>query len=205
MSTVDKVDLLRSLKSEYAQPRRPRLIDTTPGVHLARTGTAVPGSDAFSAALGDLYAVAYTVKFRSKLQHGRDFAVGKLECRWLGLPETREATTGWDWQMLIRVPDFVGERDLTEAIAVLIEKQKPVSVREVRRIELHEGRCVQMLHVGPYDEEPQTFAEMTAFAAEQGYDPAGAPHEIYLSDPRRVEAAKLKTILRLPVAPRGDA
>ena len=128
---------------------------------------------------------------RRKLGAGPDFVVGKMECMWHALPDTRDRTDGWHWQILIRVPDAIGDDDLQGTIDALIEKKKPVSVRTVKRVTLHEGTCVQMLHVGPYENEPETFALMQAFAREAGFTPAGPPHEIYLSDPRRVESAKL--------------
>ncbi len=199
MPATDRLDLFKSLKTEYAQPRTPRLIDTTPGIYLTATGQSAPGSDDYGARVADLYAVAYTLKFRRKLGDGPDFVVGKLECRWLALPEHRDATTGWQWQLLIRVPDFITSAELDETVSVLIDKRKPATVREVQLVPLHEATCVQMLHIGPYDQEPETFARMQAFAAEQDLAVHDAPHDIYLSDPRRVEPARLKTILRQPV------
>ncbi|WP_221030819.1 GyrI-like domain-containing protein [Actomonas aquatica] len=199
MPATDKIDLFKSLKTEYASPRQPRLINTSPGRYLSLTGSAVPGSEAYGAHVADLYAVAYTMKFRAKLHGGLDYAVGKLECIWLSLPDARDATTGWRWQLLMRVPDAIGEDDLATTIDALIDKKKPESVRDVQLVALHEGRCVQMLHVGPYDREPETFALMAEFAAAEGLSTAGGHHEIYLSDPRRVEPDRLKTILRLPV------
>ena len=201
MPATNHLDLFKSLKTEYAQPRTPRIIATTPGTYLALTGQSAPGSDDYGARVADLYAVAYTLKFRRKLGAGPDFAVGKLECRWLALPDTRHATAGWEWQLLIRVPDLITAAELDETISVLIDKKKPVTVREVNLVTLHEGPCVQMLHIGPYDREPETFGTMQAFAAQQGHAVHGAPHEIYLSDPRRVEPDRLKTILRQPMQP----
>ena len=200
MTTPSKLDLFKSLKSEYASPKNPTLLTTTPGVYLSASGDGPPGGETFSDRIADLYAVAYTLKFRRKLGAGPDFAVGKTECIWHALPETRDSADGWSWQLLIRVPDVINDDDLEGTIAALIEKKKPVSVRNVKRVTLHEDRCVQMLHLGPYENEPETFALMQAFACESGFKPAGPPHEIYLSDPRRVEPANLKTILRLPVS-----
>jgi hypothetical protein len=72
-------------------------------------------------------------------------------------------------------------------------------IQEVELATLEEDQCVQMLHAGPYDQEPETLAQMEAFATGQGYRFAGLHHEIYLSDPRRVAPEKLRTILRIPV------
>lgn len=123
MPATDKIDLFKSLKTEYASPRQPRLINTSPGRYLSLTGSAVPGSEAYGAHVADLYAVAYTMKFRAKLHGGLDYAVGKLECIWLSLPDARDATTGWRWQLLMRVPDAIGEDDLATTIDALIDKK----------------------------------------------------------------------------------
>lgn len=199
MPASSKIDLFRDFKSEYTASRKPQFVATTPGHYLTVEGDGPPGGTAFEDAISVLYPVAYTTKFRRKLGGGPDYAVGKLECRWLGLPKSRQATTGWRWQLLMRVPDFIGSSDLQASIAALLEKKKTETVKLVEFSVLDEGRCVQMLHVGPYDEEPASFAAMEAFAAAADWRAAGAPHEIYLSDPRRVEPARLKTILRLPL------
>jgi len=194
-----KIDLLKSLKSEYTAQSVPALIETTPGSYLSITGDGVPGGECFNDRVAALYAVAYTTKMRYKRDAGVDYTVAKLECLWHGLPDSREATEGWQWQLLIRVPDFVTETHRDEAVAALLAKKKPATVNEVKHIGLHEGRCVQMLHIGPYEEEPASFAVMAEFAKAEGLSVTGAPHEIYISDPRRVEPARLKTVLRQSV------
>jgi hypothetical protein len=101
--------------------------------------------------------------------------------------------------MLIRTPDFISASDLKSAVVTLLKKGKSREVEEVKLETLKEGTCVQMLHVGPYDREGETIEKMCAFVKEKGYELAGPHHEIYLSDPRRVPAERLKTILREPV------
>ncbi len=105
----------------------------------------------------------------------------------------------WNWQLLIRTPDFIGRKQLADAVRLLLDKGKPAEVREVELCKLKEGLCVQMLHVGPYEEEERTVRQMLAHASEDSLVFAGKHHEIYLSDPRRVPPEKLRTILRLPV------
>jgi hypothetical protein len=100
---------------------------------------------------------------------------------------------------MIRTPDFVGEKDLQEAIAACQKKGQVLEVAKVRLETLHEGLCVQVLHVGPYSEEGETIARMNEFAKQRGLSFHGLHHEIYLSDPRRVSPDRLKTILRMPV------
>src|SRR5439155_1390933 len=102
----------------------------------------------------------------------------------------------WHWQLLIRVPDWIQSKEVTTAADALVRKGKSQDVRNVELLLLDEGHCVQMLHVGPYDEETRSLDQMTAFAAAQQLTLHGRHHEIYLSDPRRIAAAKLKTILR---------
>ena len=94
-------------------------------------------------------------------------------------------------------------KDLAAARAALLKKGKGPAVERVRLETIEEGRCVQILHVGPYDDEPSTIARMQAFARSRGMAPAGLHHEIYLNDPRRVAPERLKTILRQPVQRKG--
>ena len=108
-------------------------------------------------------------------------------------------TDQWQWKLLIRTPDFIGEEDLRQAVAVLLKRGKGEEVKRVRLETLAEGPCVQMLHVGPYERECETIAAMQAFAEKQQLRFSGKHHEIYLSDPRRVPPERLKTILRQPV------
>jgi|CXWL01.1.fsa_nt_gi hypothetical protein len=204
MATITtKLDLYREHSEEYAAPKKPTLIRMKPATYLAITGRGAPGGDEFQRKIGALYAVAYTCKFASKFA-GRDYAVCKLEALWWGNRGessnfATEPKANWNWQLIIRTPAFVGRKQLADAMKSLIEKGKPVVVREVQLVKLREGLCVQMLHVGPYEEEERTVAQMLKIASDDGLAFRGKHHEIYLSDPRRVAPAKLKTILRLPV------
>jgi hypothetical protein len=105
----------------------------------------------------------------------------------------------WTWQMLIRTPKFVTPKEVAEAIAVLVKRGKGEDVQRVRLESLQEGLCVQVVHIGPYENEGATVAAMKSFAEGEGLQFHGVHHEIYLSDPRRVAPAKLKTIVRHPV------
>jgi hypothetical protein len=105
----------------------------------------------------------------------------------------------WNWQLLIRTPDFIATTEISDAISTLLDRGKPARVRDVGLVTIEEGSCVQMLHVGPYTEEWRSLELMHALAEGEGREVHGRHHEIYLSDPRRVAPAKLRTILRLPV------
>lgn len=194
------LDLYRTHRSEYSQPKTPRLVRVRPAHYLTITGRGEPGGDAFTAALAALYGVAYTIRMAQ--QHlGRDYKICKLEGIWWGDDEGGSGVppTEWSWKLLIRVPDFIGAEHVNEAKAALREKGRDPEVREVELEDLAEGTCVQMLHVGPYSHEAETLASMRQFAREQGFAFHGRRHEIYVSDSSRVAEEKLKTILRVPV------
>jgi hypothetical protein len=196
-----KLDLYKLNKAEYAAPRRPALVRTRPARYLAIVGAGRPGDETFAAQIGALYAVAFTVKMKRKFAGLQDYAIGKLEAQWLDDPATfAKRNIPWHWKLLIRSPDFLTPADLHAATAALLDKGKPATVKAVVLDRIDEGQCVQMLHVGPYDREPESIALMRTFAQREGLDFAGPHREIYLSDPRRVPPERLKTILRLPVA-----
>ncbi len=198
-----KLDLQQRYRAEYVTPKAPVLVTVGPAKYLAYDGRGAPAGAAFQAAVGALYAVAYTVKMTRKAAGKTDYRVAWLEGLWWG-PDRRRplsvrARTDWRWKVLIRTPTFVSARDLARAQQGLLAKGKVPEVAKVRLETIREGRCVQMLHVGPYDREPATLERMEAFAQEQGYAFKGVHHEIYLSDPRRTAPSKLRTILRHPL------
>lgn len=207
MSTNARIDLFKLNKDEYVARKKPVLVTVGPARYLTIEGRGEPGGEEFQARVGALYAAAFTLKFQSK-GDGRDYAVCKLEAVWWadgredgdfsGVPEEQ-----WRWRLMIRTPEFIGDGELADAAEKILAKGRCPEIVEVRLDELEEGRCVQQLHVGPYDAEPETMAQMRAYAEEQGLVFGGRHHEIYLSDPRRVEPARLRTILRMPVREQG--
>jgi hypothetical protein len=200
MAKLDKIDLYKQHKDEYVARRKPALIQCRPAQYLAIAGQGAPGGERFSACIGALYAMAFTIKMRRKFAGRQDYAVCKLEGQWFfggdhaGIPKEQ-----WRWKLMIRTPDFITEEDSKEAVTTLLKKGKSPEVGEVLLEQILEGQCVQMLHVGPYDRESETIAVMRQFAEGHGLGLVGPHHEIYLSDPRRVPAERLKTILREPV------
>jgi hypothetical protein len=197
-----KLDLYQEHKAEYVAPRAPVLVKTGPAQYLMIEGKGEPGGQEFQSKVGALYNVAFTIKMTKKFA-GRDYAVCKLEGLWWIADKAKEfieaPKSQWLWKLMIRVPEFIGPKDLKEAVAKLREKGKPPEVSEVKLANLTEGLCVQVLHVGPYDEEAGTIAKMKETATENRLSFHSLHHEIYLSDPRRVAPAKLRTILRHPV------
>jgi hypothetical protein len=189
-----KLDLYSEHRDEYIAPREPTLVDVGPARYLAISGHGKPGGTEFANAVGALYNVSFTIKMASKAA-GSDYAVSKLEGLWW-----KEGTSvEWSWQLLIRIPEFITRKHIAEAVAKLLERGKDDAVSRVTLETLDEGKCVQVLHVGPYTAEKPTIAKMRTFATQKGLSFRGRHHEIYLSDPRRVEAKKLRTILRQPV------
>jgi hypothetical protein len=203
MATQEKVDLLKDNKKEYAATVKPALVEIGPAVYLGISGRGAPGGRAFSDAIGALYGVAFTVKMARKFAGKRDYAVSKLEALWPGMnwDDAMPDKEQWTWQLMIRTPKFVTQKDVSQAVQTLLKRgsEKGAGAQRVELFSLNEGLCVQALHVGAYENEGKTMATMRAFAEKQGLRIAGPHHEIYLSDPRRVEASKLKTILRAPV------
>jgi hypothetical protein len=203
VTTLPKVDLYQLHKADYAAPKKPVLLDISKATYLAIQGQGTPGGDSFTDKIGALYGMAFTVKMTRKFAGQQDYTVCKLEAQWWsGTTPGNFAQTPkeqWCWKLLIRTPEFVGQDELDRAVAVLHKKGKSPLVSEVKLETFTEGPCVQMLHVGPYEKEPETIALMQAHAEKSGLKLNGLHHEIYLSDPRRVAPEKLKTILRHPV------
>jgi hypothetical protein len=202
MKPPPKLDLYKLHKTEYAATRKPALVDVKPATYLAISGQGAPGGERFSASIGALYGMAFTIKMTRKFAGKQDYAVCKLEGQWWCDPPADFASQPkdqWLWNLMIRTPDFIKQDDLQQAVAVLHKRGKGEGTDRVRLESLTEGPCVQMLHVGPYDKECETIALIQAFAEKQQLQFSGRHHEIYLSDPRRVPPDRLKTILRAPV------
>lgn len=210
----EKVDFKKSLDSYGAKRGAFRVLDVPDLQYLAIDGHGDPNvSPEYAEALAALYPVAYKLKFASKRELGRDYVVPPLEGLWWA--EDMAAFTAdrdksrWSWTMLLLVPEWLGDEAVAAAVAAAGEttgeKRPPVRLGEVELRTLREGRCVQTLHVGSYDEEAEVLARMhDEFMPAEGLVFAGTHHEIYLSDPRRVAPEKLRTILRQPVRAAGD-
>ena len=176
---------------------------------LAVRGQGDPNEEqgAYKQALELLYAVAYTIKMskRNPPEGYFDYVVPPLEGLWWqegvhGVDYTRKAD--FHWISLIRLPGFVTKAVFDRAVREAMEKKQ----RDFSRVEFFswaEGLCVQCMHIGPYDNEPATVAVMEAYARGQGceanFGPGRFHHEIYLSDARRCQPEKLKTVIRQPV------
>ncbi|MCM3658807.1 GyrI-like domain-containing protein [Agromyces mediolanus] len=205
-----KYDVKREFRSLYAPGAgRFELVEVPPMQVLAIDGHGDPNTvPAYSAAVQALYSVAYPLKFLSKRELGRDFVVAPLEGLWRAddpasfLSRDKAA---WSWTMLIVQPDWLDDGHLAVARERALQKAPAelggaIGALELRR--LHEGRCVQTMHLGSYDDEGPTLARLhDEFMPEHGLTFAGDHHEIYLSDARRTAPEKLRTVLRQPVRP----
>lgn len=198
-------DVKRELKAFYAPKNSDwELVDVPDQQFIGIDGTGNPNtSEAYARAVEALYSVAYVLKFASK-REGRDFVVGPLEGLWYS-DDPSVFTVGakdlWSWTMLISQPGWVSAGMVKEAVETALAKKKLPAIGDVRRVELSEGRCAQVLHIGSYDDEAPTLARLHADVIPgHGLRESGEHHEIYLGDPRKTPPARLKTILRQPVA-----
>ncbi len=206
-----KIDLKKELKYLYSpSAKQVQVVDVPRLKFVLIDGTISPGeppglSAAFQEAIGALYGVSYTAKFASKLRKTDpiDYPVMALEALWwtdLGEFDPAQPQE-WKWTAMIMQPEHITEQMFQEAIQQVRKKRDSAALSRVRLESFHEGLCVQVMHVGPYSEEPATMTRMAAFVQEHGYVYRGKHHEIYLGDPRRARPEKLRTVLRHPVEP----
>ena len=193
------IDFKKTHKDLYTATRKVKEVAVTKGTYLAVDGVGDPAGEAFHAAIQSLYTLAYTAKFTLKKQGVIDFGVPSLEALWPEADYQKLARAMWRWQLLLRIPDQVTAA-LLKPVRKSVLERKGLDARSVKRIAMAEGRCLQVLHVGRYDQVGAVYQALAAEAAARGLAPRRHGHEIYLSDPRRVAPERLKTIVRLPVA-----
>ena len=180
------------------------LIDVPPLSYLMIDGHGDPNAGGpFSQAITALYSVGYKLKFTSKIEFGRDYTVMPLEGLWSSSDPANFTTaldkSTWDWTLLMMVPDWITAELFAAAREAVRAKVGPV-IDKLRLENLAEGRCVQILHLGPFDDEAETLRRLhTGFIPEHGLQLRGRHHEIYLSDFTKTAPEKLRTILRQPV------
>ncbi|AMB59244.1 GyrI-like domain-containing protein [Microterricola viridarii] len=207
MSAAEKYDVKRALKSLYSPPATEFSRVVVPPLHyLAIDGHGDPNTSVhYAEALEALYSAAYTLKFASKKTLGRDFVVAPLEGLWRSADPAafaRRDKAAWEWTMLINLPDWVNA-EMVEAACSALQAKKPIAAAGLLRLHrLDEGECIQIMHIGSFDDEAPTLARLhEEYMPAHGLTFNGDHHEIYLSDARRTEPSKLKTILRQPVRP----
>lgn len=207
-------DYKKEYKEFYMPKRKPGIVDVPPMNYLAVRGEGDPNAEGseYKESIGLLYAVAFTVKM-SKMGNRQiegyfDYVVPPLEGFWWqdngkGIDYSRKRD--FKFISVIRLPDFVTKEDFDWAVEEAARKKKQ-DFSGVEFFTYNEGLCVQCMHIGPYDDEPETIGLMHDFAASAGYEPditgKRFHHEIYLSDARKTAAERLKTVIRHPIKKR---
>lgn len=204
-------DYKKEYKEFYLPPKKPGIVEIPEINYIAVCGKGDPNEPGgeYQAALNMLYGISFTIKMSYKGDHRIDgyfpYVVPPLEGLWHqeGQAEIDYAhKESFEWTSMIRLPEFVTEAEFQWAVSEAAKK-KQADFSKVHYFTYKEGLCVQCMHIGSYDDEPGTIARMDAFLRENGYgnDLSGTRlhHEIYLSDPRRTAAEKLRTVIRHPV------
>ena len=204
-------DFKKEYKEFYLPPQKPVLVKVPEMNYIAVRGKGDPNAEdgEYKQSISVLYALAYTVKMSKKgsreIEGYFDFVVPPLEGLW-----RQEGVAGMDYSRkdsfefisMIRLPDFVTLSDFEWAREEAAKKKK-LDTSKAEFFTYDEGLCVQCMHIGSFDDEPATVALMQDFIAAEGYetdlDGGRLHHEIYLSDARKTEPAKLKTVIRHPV------
>jgi hypothetical protein len=200
-----KYDIKQAHRELYAPPAKDFVVVDVPELrYVAVDGHGDPNtSKAYANAVEALFGVAYAVKFASKRTLDRDFVVGPLEGLWRAADPTAFLTRdkdAWNWTMMISQPDWITEDMVRTAVADVARKKDNPALADLRLLNLVEGACVQILHIGSYDDEAPTLDRLhQRYLPDNGLTFNGDHHEVYLSDPRRTEPAKRRTILRQPV------
>ena len=205
-------DFKKEYKEFYMPKNKPEIVNVPKANYIAVRGKGNPNETdgAYQKAIGVLYSVAYTLKMSYKTDYKIngffEYVVPPLEGFWWqdgiegGVDYTDKST--FNWISVIRLPDFVTKADFEWAVETATQKKK-LDCSSAEFMTIDEGLCVQIMHIGAYDDEPATVAIMDEFLAENGYvndfSCVRLHHEIYLSDARKVAPEKLKTVVRHPI------
>ena len=208
-------DFKKEYKEFYLPPERPEIVTVPRASYIAVRGSGDPNAPdgEYQRAIGVLYAVAYTLKMSYKTDHRIEgffeYVVPPLEGFWW-----QEGMSGMDyknkaalqWISVIRLPDFVTKADFDWAVETASRKKK-LDCSAAAFLTVEEGLCVQIMHVGPFDDEPRSVALMDEFIRQNGYEndlsAERLHHEIYLSDARKVAPEKWRTVIRHPIRREG--
>ena len=204
-------DFKKEYKEFYMPKSKPEIVTVPKANYIAVRGKGDPNDEggAYQQAVGILYAVAYTLKMSYKTDHRIegffDYVVPPLEGFWWqdgvdGIDYSDKST--FNWISVIRLPDFVTQKDFDWAVTTAAKK-KHLDCSKAEFLTIDEGLCVQIIHIGPFDDEPATVSMMNAYLLENGYEndfsDSRIHHEIYLSDARKVSPEKWKTVVRHPI------
>ena len=204
-------DFKKEYKEFYLPKSVPTIVNVPKANYIAVRGKGDPNDEdgAYKNAVGILYAVAYTLKMSYKGDHRIDgfyeYVVPPLEGFWWqddvdGVDYTDKSA--FNWISVLRLPDFVTEQDFSWAVTTATEKKK-LDCSHAEFLTVDEGLCVQIMHIGAFDDEPASVALMDVFLEENGYEndmnASRLHHEIYMSDARKVPKEKWKTVIRHPI------
>lgn len=204
-------DYKKEYKEFYMPKSKPSIVTVPKMNYIAVRGKGNPNGEnsEYKASVGLLYGIAFTIKMSYKGNHKIDgyfeYVVPPLEGFWWqdgvhGIDYSRKED--FNFISVIRLPDFVTKADFDWAVAEATQKKK-TDFSQVEFFSYDEGECVQCMHIGSYDNEPATIAMMHDFAEHNGYEvditETRYHHEIYLSDPRKCDVSKLKTVVRHPI------
>ena len=204
-------DFKKEYKEFYMPKNKPQIVEIPRTNYIAVRGKGDPNDEhgTYKQAIGVLYAIAYTLKMsyktNNKINGFFEYVVPPLEGFWWqdGVNGVNYADkNSFNWISVIRLPDFVEKNDFEWAVETASKKKK-LDCSSAEFLTIDEGLCVQIMHIGSYDDEPATVELMDKFLTENGYEndfsDTRLHHEIYLSDARRVAPEKLKTVIRHPV------
>ena len=204
-------DFKKEYKEFYMPKNKPEIVTVPKANYIAVRGKGNPNEidGAYQRAISILYAVAYTLKMSYKTEHKIEgffeYVVPPLEGFWWqdnvdGIDYANKAA--FNWISVIRLPEFVTQKDFEWAVETASEKKK-LDCSSAEFLTIDEGVCVQIMHIGAFDDEPQTVALMDEYIAQNGYEnditESRLHHEIYLSDARKVAPEKWKTVIRHPI------
>ena len=198
---MQKTDLFKIDKPYYSAKQKPDIRNFDALNYITIDGQGEPAGKKFNQAVSALYPLAYGIKKIYKLEQ-MDFTVAKLEGLWW-VDSDRKATdvdkSLWHWKLMIRLPDFVTNNQFKIAKEAVIAKKKDKNINKILFEDLNEGSCVQIMHKGPYKTEADSINKIFQYIEDHNLIVNGLHHEIYLTDPRKTAAEKMKTILRQPV------
>lgn len=204
-------DYKKEYKELYMPKNKPEIVTVPKMNYIAVRGKGNPNEEggAYQNAISVLYAVAYTLKMSYKTDYKIEgffeYVVPPLEGFWwqednAGVDYTDKSK--FNWISVIRLPDFVSQKDFDWALATA-SKKKRLDCSSAEFLSIDEGLCVQMMHLGAFDDEPATVAIMDEYIKQNGYtndmNKDRLHHEIYLSDARKVAPEKWKTVIRHPI------
>ena len=204
-------DFKKEYKEFYMPKNKPEIVTVPKANYIAIRGKGDPNEvcGAYQQAISVLYAVAYTLKMSYKTDHKIEgffeYVVPPLEGFWWqdgkdGIDYTDKAS--FNWISVIRLPEFITQKDFEWAVETATKKKK-LDCSSAELMTIDEGLCIQIMHLGPFDDEPATIALIDEYLEKNGYvndiTKTRLHHEIYLSDARRVVPEKWKTVIRHPI------